>query len=565
MKYYLERLEEEIIQSVSELLKVSPDELLLEKANPKFGADLALPCFSLAKNLHKSPQDIASEIAQSLNHVAVDKVEATGGYVNIWLKSEALAQGLAEDIDESSQYGETNEGAGKTVVVDFIGLNLSKPFSVGHLRPTVQGAALINLYRALGYEVIGDSHLGDWGTPFGMWVVGFEKWGSDEALASDGAYELGRLYTKFREEADKDDSLIDEAKAWLKKLETGDEQAIKYKERFTEISMNHMNTILARLKIEADENLSESFYVTEATKLVDELVESGVALRQDDGSVIVQLDDHDIETPILLQKSDGSLLYATTDMQTIKHRKETWNPEKNIYSVGAEQKFHFDQVFALADKLGYEMELVHPWFGTIDEIDENGKRTKMSSRKSTALLENLLDRAEEVADSHINSEDVSDEDIKKVALGAIKFTDFAQARRTNILFDWDRMFSLQGFSGPYVQYAAVRVNSILNKLETEDTGLKIGDEYDWKKEAPLLKLLADYPGVVKTAADEYEPHKIAQYAYDLAREFNKYYENVSISDSKGVAKDARISLLYVLKNNFKHALGLVGIEVPERM
>lgn len=565
MKYYLERLEEEIIQNVSELLKISPDVLSLEKANPKFGADLALPCFSLAKNLHKSPQDIASELAQSLKHESIGKVKATGGYVNIWLKPDALARGLATDINESTKYGESDEGAGKTVVVDYIGLNLSKPFSVGHLRPTVQGAALINLYRALGYTVIGDSHLGDWGTPFGMWVVGFEKWGSDEALESDGAYELGRLYAKFREEAEKDDSLIDEAKVWLKKLEVGDEQAIEYKKRFTKISLNHMNTVLARLKIEADENLSESFYVTEAENLIDELVESKVAVRQNDGSVIVQLDEYDIDTPILLQKSDGSLLYATTDMQTIKHRKETWNPEKIIYSVGAEQKFHFDQVFALADKLGYEMELVHPWFGTIDELDENGRRTKMSSRKSTALLENLLDRAEEVADSHIKNDEVSDEDIKKVALGAIKFTDFAQARRTNILFDWDRMFSLQGFSGPYVQYAAVRVNSILKKLSADDKGLRNGDGYEWEEEASLLKLLADYPSIVKLAAEEYEPHKIAQYAYDLAREFNKYYENISISNSKGLAKDARISLLYVLKNNFKHALGLVGIEVPERM
>lgn len=565
MKYYLERLEEEIIQSVSELLNVAPDEPLIEKANPKFGADLALPCFSLAKVLHKSPQGIASELAQNLNHEAIDKIEAAGGYVNIWLKPNVLARELAEDISKSSKYGETNEGDGKTVIVDFIGLNLSKPFSIGHLRPAVQGAALINLYRALGYKVIGDSHLGDWGTPFGMWVVGFEKWGSEEALEKDGAYELGRLYTKFREEAENDDSLINEAKSWLKKLEAGDKQAIEYKERFTEISLNHMNTVLARLKIEADENLGESFYVTEGIGLVDGLVESGVALRQDDGSVIVQLDDYGIETPILLQKSDGSLLYATTDMQTIKHRKETWNPVKNIYSVGAEQKFHFDQVFALADKLGYEMESVHPWFGTIDELDEDGKRTKMSSRKSTALLENLLDRAEEVAGSYIKNDEISDEDIKKVALGAIKFTDFAQARRTNILFDWDRMFSLQGFSGPYVQYAAVRVNSILSKLEVKDTGFNIEKEYDWGEEASLLKFLIDYPGVIKLAAHEYEPHKIAQYVYDLAREFNKYYENVSISSSEGVARDARISLLFVLKQNFEHALGLLGIEVPERM
>src|SRR5680860_1601995 len=245
MKYYLERLEKEIIQNVSEYLKIVPDELSLEKANPKFGADLALPCFSIAKNLHKSPQDIAIELAEKLNHEALKKVEATGGYLNIWLEAGAVANGLADDLTKSEIYGETNEGDGKTVIVDYIGLNLSKPFSVGHLRPTIQGAALINLYRALGYKVVGDSHLGDWGTPFGMWAVAYEKWGSEEALENDGIYELGRLYTKFRKEADEDESLIDEAKVWLKKLEAGDGQAIKYKERFGKISLEHMNTVLA--------------------------------------------------------------------------------------------------------------------------------------------------------------------------------------------------------------------------------------------------------------------------------------------------------------------------------
>jgi len=565
MKYFLQRVEDELTKSVATHLGVEPEELNIEKANPKFGADLAIPFHALASKLAKPPQEIAKDAQAAVEHEAIVKTEIASGYLNIWLELSVTAKGLAEDLQKIENYGETDEGTNKTIVVDYIGLNLSKPFSVGHLRPTVQGAALINLYKALGYTVIGDSHLGDWGTPFGMWVVGFEKWGNDEALEKDGAYELGRLYIKFREELSKDESLLDEAKAWLKKLEEGDEQAVEYKERFTKISLEHMNNVLARLKIIPDENLGESFYITEAKELVEELVTSGVALRQEDGSVIVQLEDYGIETPILLQKSDGSLLYATTDMQTIRHRKDTWNPEEIIYSVGGEQQFHFKQVFALAHMLGYTMKLSHPWFGTVDELDENGKRAKMSSRKNTALLENLLDKAEIVAREKIQGEDVSDEDISKIALGAIKFADFAQSRRTNILFDWDRMFNLQGFCGPYIQYAAVRIGSILSKLEVVEASFDGEDEYDWKAEAPLLNLLVQYPKTVQDAAREYEPHKIAQYGYDLAKEFNKYYENVSISRSEGVEREARVKLLYLLKSNFEHALGLLGIEIPSKM
>lgn len=565
MKYFLQRVEEELVSLVSVQLGVEAGELNIEKANPKFGADLAMPLFALAGKLGKSPQDIATQVQDSMKHSAVAKTEAVSGYLNIWLSSKAVAKGLAQDIEQVEKYGETQEGAGKTVVVDFIGLNLSKPFSVGHLRPTVQGAALVNLYRALGYDVVGDSHLGDWGTPFGMWVVGFEKWGSDEALDKDGAYELGRLYVKFRKTAEGDESLMDEAKAWLKKLESGDEQALAYKDRFSKLSLDHMNTVLARLKVVPDENLGESFYITEAKELVEELVESGVAIRQEDGSVIVQLDDYGIETPILLQKSDGSLLYATTDLQTIVHRKNTWDPEEIIYSVGGEQQFHFKQVFALAHKLGLNMKLVHPWFGTVDEVDEDGKRGKMSSRKNTALLENLLDKAEDVAREKIANQDVSEEDVKKIALGAVKFSDFAQSRQTNILFDWDRMFNLQGYCGPYVQYAAVRVGSILSKLGAEDSAFNEAEGYDWEAEASLLNLLSQYPSAVQEAANEYEPHKIAQYSFELAKELNKYYEKVNVSQSQGVERVARLGLLDILKKNFEHSLGLLGIEVPGKM
>lgn len=564
MKYFLERFEENVASQLAQEFGVEAKDIVFEKANSKFGADVAIPLFSLAPKLSKSPVEIATRAKEVLKNDDIEKLDVVSGYLNIWLKPTSLATNLKQDLNDSQIYGETDDGSSKTIVVDYIGLNLSKPFSVGHLRPTVQGAALINLYRALNYKVIGDSHLGDWGTPFGMWVVAYEKWGDEEKLETDGVYELGRLYVKFREEAQNDEALKDEAKAWLKKLEDGDEQAIAYKDRFGEISYSHMNKVLNQLKIYPDENLGESFYVTEAKALVEELIDQCVATRQEDGSVIVELEEHGLDVPILLQKSDGSLLYATTDVQTIKYRKDTWNPEKIIYSVGSEQQFHFKQVFALAKKLGYDMELVHPWFGTVDEVDTEGKRGKMSSRKNTALLENLLTKAQEVAREKINNPEVSDEDVEKIAIGAIKFTDFAQSRRTNILFDWDRMFNLQGFCGPYVQYAAVRAGSILSKLTDENNDGAI-NSYDWASEARLLKQLALYPGVVSEAAHEYEPHKIAQYSFDLAKEFNKYYENVSITESTGEERTARIWLLRVIRTNFEHSLGLLGIEVPSKM
>lgn len=564
MKYFLQRLEDELSSEIAEILDVKPKKVVVEQANPKFGADLAVPFFAFAKDLGKSPQEIAKSVKEALSNEALEKSEVVSGYLNLWLKPRALASGVAKDLESVETYGSSDEGQGKTVIVDYIGLNLSKPFSVGHLRPTVQGAALINLYRAQGYKVIGDSHLGDWGTPFGMWVVAFEKWGSEEALENDGAYELGRLYVKFREEAEKDDSLLDEAKAWLKKLEDGDEQAVLHKDRFSKISLDHMNNVLRRLGVSPDENLGESFYIEESKKLVEQLVNDGVAIRQDDGSVIVNLEDYGIDTPILLQKSDGSLLYATTDIQAIRYRKETWDPEKIIYSVGGEQQFHFKQVFALADKLGYKIELVHPWFGTVDEMDEEGKRRKMSSRKSTALLENLLNKAEETA-QRITKEDISSEDQVRIAVGAIKFNDFAQARQTNILFDWDRMFSFSGYSSVYIQYAIVRIRSIFIVLDMASQEDITNLDYDWESEKGLLRLFIRYPEVIASAAHEYEPHKIAHFAYELAKEWNRYYENYSVKNSSGDVQKARVWLAENVGGLMSQSLGILGIEVPSKM
>lgn len=567
MNYFLPKIRGQIGERIADILGVDVAWVIVTDASDKFDADLAVPCFAIAKDRGDDPQAIASDVASKLEMPEIEKVEAVTGFVNIWISPKTTAEGLSRDVASIDEYGCGNEGGGKNVVVDFIGLNLSKPFSVGHLRPTVQGWALIQLHKALGYEVVGDSHLGDWGTPFGMWVVGYEEWGSDEALQKDGAYELGQLYVKFREAAKDNEEYMERARAWLKRLEQGDEEALAYRQRFYTISMAHAESVLNRLDVYADENLGESFYVDSAQELIDELVEKGIAKQQHDGSVIVRLEEYGLDTPILLRKGDGSALYATSDLETIRYRKERWNPVKIIYSVGGEQQFHFKQVFALAHKLGYDKntELVHAWFGMIDEVDEDsGRRGKMSSRKNTALLEQLLDKSETKAREMMGEDkELSDEDIKKIAVGAIKFNDFVAPRKTNMLFDWDKMFSLQGYSSVYIQYAAVRAGSILQDLPVVNN---LGElSYDWLAERELLLQLARYPEVIRAAAEDYEPNKVAVYLYELARIWNRYYENTNVSNAEGDLLTARTWLLQVLQKNFAHALGVLGVEVPSKM
>jgi len=568
MQYHLETILNEVAAKARELLKIAPMPVI-EPANAKTQADFALPCFAFAKELGKSPQTIASELAKALQHPVLANVEAAGGFVNLWLRPEVLASGLQADFARKQAYGERTDHKGQTAVVEFPSPNMAKPFSVGHLRPAVQGWAIAQLMKAVGYTVITDNHLGDWGTPFGKWVVGFERYSSDAQLEKDGIYELARVYIRITADlkAEKEQGgheLADEVQSWLLKLEKGDPEATAYSKRFATISLDHMHHVLQRLGISTQYEYGEAFYIPEGKRMVQELVDKGTASRQRDGSVIVQLNDYGIETPMLLEKSNGAALYATSDLATLKFRAETWHPDKVIYVVAAEQQFHFQQLFALADKLGYHCQYVHYWFGLIDQLNDDGTRSKMSSRKGVVLLEELLDMAEQKAREHAaDPAALSDTAARQIALGAIKFTDFAQDKKTAILFDWNRIFNLQGFSGPYIQYAAVRVGAILQKFGPgqwhDDT------TYLWQDEHDVLLQLARYPQVVKEAADNYEPHRIAQYLYDLARTLNRYYETTPVGQAEQPLRDMRLWLLGRVRTTFERGLQLLGIEVPEKM
>jgi len=560
-------METKIAHSVHELFG---HECVVNLSRPEaaFGDYSTNIAMQLAKPLQQPPREIAEKLAEKLrtSDMFSDVSVAGPGFINLRVTAKSLADQL--DADWSEKYGENSDGAGKTVVVEYPSPNMAKPYSTGHLRPGNQGWAAKRLMEVTGWNVITDNHLGDYGAPFGTWVVGFLRHSSNEQLEASGVYELGRIYIVMKAElkAEKengDTALADEVQSWLLKLENNDEQAISYSQRFNSISLEHIHEMMTRLQISTDYEYGEAFFAPIGKQTVQKLCTDGIALQNDDGSIIVPLDDQGIKTPLLVQKSNGAALYATTDLATILFREETWQPDKVIYAVGAEQQFYFQQLAGLAKKLGLKTELFHLWFGVIDQLNEDGGREKMSSRTGVVLIEELLDKAELEARKLVGVKDISDEDVGIIALGAVKFSDFVADRRTNILFDWTTIFALSGFSGPYIQYAAVRIAKIIadaGEMSVEK------DEYDYESEKAILLKLTEYPEVIARAARDIEPHKVATYLYELARGMNRYYETIRILDGDdAVAKSARIELLRKVHQVFVHALSILGIRVPSRM
>ncbi len=557
------------IQSVIQQLFNVEQAVHLSRPDSDFGDFATNVAMQLAKPLGKNPREIAEQLAESLRQTGdyIDVSVAGPGFINLKLSSKKLADNLQSTWSE--KYGENNDGAGKTVIVEYPSANMAKPYSVGHLRSGNQGWAVKRLMEVTGWKVITDNHLGDYGTPFGVWVVGFLKFSSDEQLADGGIYELGRVYIATKK-ALKDEKecgetvLADQVQDWLIKLENNDEQAVGYSQRFNDISISHIHEIMERLRITTDYELGEAFFAPKGKVAVQQLLEKGTAVQNQDGSVIVPLDDYGFDVPMLVQKSNGAALYATTDLATILYREETWHPDKVIYAVGSEQIFYFSQLIAMAKKIGVKTELVHLWFGTIDQVNEDGVREKMSSRKGVVMMEELLDQAEAKARQVVAGREISDNDIKKIAVGAVKFSDFIADRRTNILFNWDSIFALSGFSGPYIQYAAVRVNKILRDNAIIQPA---GEDYDYEAEKSVLLKLLEYPEVVKLSARDLEPHKVATYLYELARELNRYYEITPIAtkDVTDMQKQARLGMLQKVSFVFERGLNLLGIEVPTQM
>lgn len=517
----------------------------------------------LARQVGKNPRQIAQEIIDGLADSGFGFTVAGPGFINVSVSGKALKAQLEEAW--SDNYGNNNSGEGKLAISEFPSTNIAKPYSVGHLRPGTQGWAAKKVLEANGWKVITDNHLGDVGTPFGIWATGFKR--SGIAFDDVTIYDLGNIYIQMKADLKEEEkagkhALADEVQDWLLKLEAKDEEAVKLSEHFKDISMKHTHEVMDRLGISTDLEMGESCFVERGKQAVGEYTEKGIFEKNEDGSVICRLDEFGIDVPMLMLKSNGTALYATNDLGCMLYRAENIHPDKVVYCAGGEQKFYFEQLFALGKKIGIPQENIHLYFGMIDQINPEGKREKMSSRKGVVLMEELLDDAEKRVRENFGAE-LSDDDIKKIAVGAIKYSDFIADRKTGILYDPDKIFALTGQSGPFCQYADVRMRRILEKnadFETVDYA-----EYDWEAEKGVLQLLLKFPDIVAGASENFEMHKIAGFAFELAQELNRYYEKTPISSAPDMERSARLELIRKADYVLARALDLLGIEIPAQM
>ena len=537
---------------------------LLEQPKSSDLGDIAFPAFSLAKVERKAPQAIAADIAEKIDQSAFEKVVATGPYVNFFLdKSKISDQVIKSVIEAGADYGQQDEGHGQNITIDLSSPNIAKPFSVGHLRSTVIGDALSNIFRKMGYNTIKINHLGDWGKQFGLLMVAYKKWGSKEAVEANPIDELLKLYVRINAEIENDPALDEEGRLWFKKLEDGDPEATELWQWFRDESLVEFNRIYKLLGVEFDSLNGEAFYNDKMDEAVQILEDKGL-LKESKGASIVELDDVNLP-PAMIKKSDGATLYITRDIATAIYRARTYNFVKNIYAVGQEQSNHFRQLKAVLKKMGFDWsdDMVHVDFGLVTK-----NRQKLSTRKGNIiLLEPTLQEAISRAKAQIEEKNPELENKEEVAhavgVGAVKFYDLKTDRRNGYDFDLEAMVSFEGETGPYVQYAYARIQSILRKANftpSTDATYSLSDPESWE----IIKLLQDFSRVVKRAAENYDPSLIAKYAINLAQAFNKYYAHTRILD-ESPERESRLALSYSTAVVLKEALRLLGVDAPEKM
>ena len=537
---------------------------LLEQPKSSDLGDIAFPAFSLAKIERKAPQAIAADIAEKIDASHFEKVVATGPYVNFFLdKSQISDQVIKSVIQAGADYGQQEEGQGANVTIDLSSPNIAKPFSVGHLRSTVIGDAISNIYKKMGYNTIKINHLGDWGKQFGLLMVAYKKWGSKEAVEANPIDELLKLYVRINAEIENDPALDDEGRLWFKKLEDGDPEATELWQWFRDESLVEFNRIYKLLGVEFDSLNGEAFYNDKMDEGVQILEDKGL-LKESKGASIVELDDVNLP-PAMIKKSDGATLYITRDIATAIYRARTYNFVKNIYAVGQEQSNHFRQLKAVLKKMGFDWsdDMVHVDFGLVTK-----NRQKLSTRKGNIiLLEPTLQEAISRAKAQIEEKNPELENKEEVAhavgVGAVKFYDLKTDRRNGYDFDLEAMVSFEGETGPYVQYAYARIQSILRKANftpSTDATYSLSDPESWE----IIKLLQDFSRVVKRAAENYDPSLIAKYAINLAQAFNKYYAHTRILD-ESPERESRLALSYSTAVVLKEALRLLGVDAPEKM
>jgi len=530
--------------------------------------DLAFPCFSLAKIMRKAPPVIAKELEEKLNDISgVDKVNAVGGYLNFFFDRGMFAnETLANVKDKGDNYGESDLGKDKTVLVEFSSPNIAKPFHIGHLFSTAVGNSVEKIYKKLGYNTVKINHLGDWGTQFGKLISAYKRWGDKEIIEKDPINELLKIYVKFHEEAEKAPELEDEAREYFKLLEEGDAETTALWQYFRDVSLVEFKRVYDMLGIEFDSYAGESFYSDKMDEVVEILNEKNL-LTDSEGARVVDLEAEGMP-PCIILKSDGATIYATRDIAAALYRHREYDFHKNIYVVGLPQSLHFKQIFSVLEKMcgDWAKDCVHVGFGLVKLTDK-----KLSTRHGDVVfLEDVLNesisKTREIIENNNSDVENKDEVAKTIGIGAILYTFLKNSREKDIVFSWETMLDFEGESAPYVQYSYARAKSILRKADTDFSDadfslLKEDTEYE------MIKHISAYTDAIISAADKNEPFYINRYVTTLAKLFNKFYNSTPIlKDSVDPEiRKARLALVNATATVIKSALGLLGIGTVEKM
>ncbi len=529
-------------------------------------ADYAFPCFKFAKTLRKSPLIIANEVVESIEKPAfVESIEAVNGYVNFKLSKANYVKEVVEKVNKlGDNYGNSDEGKGKTICIDYSSINIAKPFHMGHLSTTIIGASLYKIYKKLGYNVVGINHLGDWGTQFGKLIVAYKMWGDKKDINKRGINALLEIYVKFHKEAESKPDLNDLARSWFKKIEDNDEEAMNLFMWFKEVTLRDVQKIYERLDVHFDSYNGESFYNDKMQPVLQELEEKGLT-KISNGATIVEFDESEGMPPCLIKKADGATLYATRDLAAAFYRKNTYDFYKSLYVVAYQQNLHFKQLFKVIEMMGYDWakDMVHVPFGMVSIEGE-----KLSTRDGNVVfLEDVLNTAKAKALQIINEKNPSLEDKDNVAemvgTGAVIFGALVGSRIKDISFSYDKVLNFEGETGPYVQYTYARCCSLLNKIDCSGEinyyNLTTAESYE------LIKLIDRYPEIVADSGAKYEPSIVTRYIYSLACQFNKFYLEQNISNSDMADKSARLAVVKIVKDIIKNAMSLLGIKCPTKM
>ncbi|MBR3996361.1 MAG: arginine--tRNA ligase [Clostridia bacterium] len=558
-----------IIHKVCDSITVDELAAMMEyPPNPEMG-DIAFPCFKLSKILRKSPVMIADSFRDTLisdndAKEIFDSIESVSGYLNLKVREDALCEDVKSMLDKGTDYGSSNVGEGKTIVIDYSSPNIAKPFHIGHLRSTVIGQSIKNIFKFSGYNCVGVNHLGDWGTQFGKLITAYKLWGDKDDIEARGIKALNEIYVKFHKEAEEKPELEDEARANFAKMEQGDEEALSLWKWFVDISINEFKKTYDLIGADFESWRGESFYFDKTDAVVDELKAKDL-LKFDDGAYIVPLDEYDMP-PCLILKGDGSTIYATRDIAAAMFRKNSYNFDKCIYVTSAGQSLHFAQFFKVIGLMGYDWseKLVHVPFGTV-----SFGGAKIATRTGNMiLLEDIFEQAIEKTTQIIdaknpnleNKEDVA----KAVGVGAIIFNDLSNNRIRDVDFDMEEALSFEGNTGPYVQYTYARCEGIIEKsgITVDSTKLSITDG----AESSLIKILNMFPEKVTQARNDLEPSVISRYLLDVCAAFNRFYHDCPVLKVEdATVKNTRLALVSATANVLKSGLTLIGLKTPKNI